>query len=114
MRPWALSRAGSASVFEPACELLFAVRDEGGGQLVVLDGRGLPPIAGSAETLVLLDGHAGEEGGLLVLILGDLELGGLLRGKSRLPVVTGSSGPVWPIVTFATDMALASFAWLVT
>ncbi len=48
-------------LLEPAGELLLAVGDEGGGQLVVQDGRGLPVIAGGAETLMLFDGRAGEQ-----------------------------------------------------
>ena len=42
---------------------------------------------------MLFDGHAGKGSGLVVLILGDPELGGLLRGKSRLPVLTGFLRP---------------------
>ena len=80
MRPWDLSRAGSASASEQACELLFAVRREGVGQVVVLGERRLPQVAGSAETLVLFDGHAGVDSCRVVLLFGDPELGGLLLG----------------------------------
>ena len=74
-------------------------------------GVGSQLIAGRAATLVLFDGRAGEEGGLLVLVLGDLDDG------ASLGVSAGSQcspGPVWPVVTFGMDMALASFAWLIT
>jgi hypothetical protein len=74
-------------LLQAAFEFLLAVRDEGGGQLVVHDGRGLPLIAGGAQPLMLFDGRAGEESGLLVLAPGDPEGDGLPRGERRLPVL---------------------------
>ena len=74
---------------EPACEFLFAVADEGVGQVVVLGGHGLPQVAGGAETLVLFGGHASVDNARRRTHPGNPELGGLLRGKSRLPVLTG-------------------------
>src|SRR5262249_37938678 len=70
---------------EPACELLITIRDKGGGQTVVHAERGLPAVAGGAESLVLFGSHARVEKRLLVLAFGDPDPGGLLLGKSWLP-----------------------------
>jgi len=74
-------------LLEPAPQLLLTVGDERLGQAGVVQGRGLPAVARSAATLVLLDDHAGVFRSGLVLVLGDRELAGFLWSKSPLPAL---------------------------